>query len=346
MATPHPGLYKKGRYWQYIIQAHGQRAHGSTRATDLATARKVLEEKRRALIDGQLKRPTRIIAASSLISEWLRVNRATFSRGYLSSAECALRLWVMPVIGTLPVTKVTTSQVMELRARMLEAGCSATYANNTMKTLKAIFNFGIRMKYAQEIPFHLPKLKVQKQPRAIVPANRVHEFLEAVDKAARNPHIPVIIRVMFGLGLREAEVLGMRWEWFDPEQRTYVVGKAKGKEARVIPVPDWVWIAIHEMPKPVLSEWVFPAEDGKPHRSQFTKKALQKVCGELGVGNITAHRLRASFASLHAEAGTPVTEIQGMLGHKNIATTMIYVETSLDAKRKAQDALSQKLRLA
>jgi hypothetical protein len=77
---------------------------------------------------------------------------------------------------------------MELRARMLEAGCSGTYANNTMKTLKAIFNFGIRQKYAQEIPFHLPKLRVQKKPRAIVPAARVHEFLAAVSKAARNPH--------------------------------------------------------------------------------------------------------------------------------------------------------------
>lgn len=42
---------------------------------------------------------------------------------------------------------------------------------------------------------------------------------------------------------------------------------------------------------------------------------------------------------------TPVAEIQGMLGHKQIQTTMIYVEQSLDAKRRAQDALSQKLGL-
>jgi hypothetical protein len=66
MATPHPGLYKRGRYWHYIIQAHGQRAHGSTRATDLATARRVLEDKRRALIDGQLNRPTRVIGTDVL----------------------------------------------------------------------------------------------------------------------------------------------------------------------------------------------------------------------------------------------------------------------------------------
>ena len=91
---------------------------------------------------------------------------------------------------------------------------------------------------------------------------------------------------------------------------------------------------------------MFPAVDGKPHRAQFCKKPLQRVCAKLGLGNVTQHRLRATFASLHAEAGSPVPEIQGMLGHKNIQTTMIYIETSLDAKRKSQDALSLKLGLA
>jgi len=62
---------------------------------------------------------------------------------------------------------------------------------------------------------------------------------------------------------------------------------------------------------------------------------------------VTQHRLRSSFASLHAsEAGTPISEIQSMLGHKNIQTTMIYVETSLEAKRRAQDALSVRLGLS
>ena len=140
--------------------------------------------------------------------------------------------------------------------------------------------------------------------------------------------------------------MGMRREWFDPNNQTYTVGKAKGKEARVIPVPLWLWDAIHGMPQSQLSEWMFPAADGKPHRSQFCTKALDRVCRRMGVGKVTQHRLRATFASLHAAAGTPISEIQGLLGHKNIQTTMIYVETSLDAKRQAQDALGLKLGLA
>ena len=137
----------------------------------------------------------------------------------------------------------------------------------------------------------------------------------------------------------------MRWEWVDPIQKSYVVGRAKGKEARVIPVPGWVWEAIFGMPK-TISEWVFPAEDKAPHRPHYCKKVIHAVAEELGLGSISQHRLRSSFATLHSQAGTPLNEIQQMLGHKDITTTMVYLETSMEAKRKAQDALSQKLGLA
>ncbi len=346
MASPHPGLQRIGRYWHFNLSVNGQRSHGSTRCTDLATARKVLEQKRRALVEGQLGRPTRILTVRELVAEWLNINRATFSKVHLRTSECALRLWVVPVIGSLTLLRITAQSAMEIRARMLEQGCSGTYVNNTIKTLTAVLNFGVRARYIAELPFRLPKLRVQRKPRAIVPAARFREFMAALDCVAKNPHIPIILKVMVGLGIRESEALGMRLEWFDHHQRTYVVGKAKGKEARVIPVPEWLWCAIHAMPKPQLSEWVFPSEDGAPHRPQFCKKALNQVCTQLGLGNVTAHRLRATFASLHAEAGTPITEIQGMLGHKNVATTMIYVETSLESKRRSQDTLSQKLGLA
>lgn len=59
----------------------------------------------------------------------------------------------------------------------------------------------------------------------------------------------VLLRVMTGLGLREGEALGMRWEWFDMDNRTYSVGKAKGRESRMLPIPEWLWTAIFALPK-------------------------------------------------------------------------------------------------
>lgn len=303
-----------------------------------------MEERRKELLletCGVRKPPV----CTELVKQWLQVHKAVHSRKHWNHVELVSRLWILPIIGSKSVNRVSTADVSTLRSKMLEAGRSPVTVNDALKILKLLGNFAVKQDYIKALPFRVEFLKVQKKPRPIVPAAMVSEFFKHVDAEAENPHVRVLLRVMIGLGLRESEALGMRWEWFNLENRIYTVGKAKGKEARVLPVPSWLWIAIHEMPR-TLNPWVFPAEDGKPHRSQICTKALKRICKKLNLGNVTQHRLRATFASLHAEAGTPITEIQGMLGHKDISTTMIYVEQSLDCKRRAQDALSQKLGLA
>ena len=330
-------------HYHYCFRINGRQFKGSTKATDLATARKVFDEKRRQVLNeecGERQIPT----LTEVRNQWLRIQKPVHSPKHWTDVESVSRLWILPDLGSRRLDRITNGDVFQVRSRMLEAGRSPVTVNDMLKILKLLVNFAVRQDSLKALPFKVEFLKVQKKPRPVVGGKRVSEFLAAVDAEARNPHVPVMLRVMVGLGLRESEVLGMRWEWFDLENQTYTVGKAKGKEARVLPVPMWLWSAIHTMPK-TISPWVFPAVDGKPHRSQFCKKALQRVCAKLGLGNVTQHRLRATFASLHAEAGTPVPEIQQMLGHKSIATTMIYVETNLDAKRRAQDALGKRLGL-
>lgn len=344
MTTFKNGLAKhESGFYHYCFRHEGMQFKGSTRATDLATAKKVLEERRRQVINGNLgERPVPIL--TELTAEWLRLYRPVHSLKHWKNVELVTRKWIHPQVGRRKVDLIRTADSHALRSRMLEAGRSPVTVNDALKILKLLGNFAVKQGYIMALPFRVEFLKVQKKPRPIVPAAMVSALFKQVDAEAENPHVRVILRVMVGLGLRESEALGMRWEWFNLDNQTYTVGKAKGKEARVLPVPSWLWSAIHKMPK-TLNPWVFPAEDGMPHRSQLCTKALRRVCKKLGLGNVTQHRLRATFATLHAEAGTPITEIQGMLGHKNIQTTMIYVEQSLGAKRKAQETLSRQLGL-
>lgn len=345
MANYQPGLKKVGEVWHYHLKLNGQRVHGSTRAKDLATAKKILEEKRKDLLRGQHRIITKIPTLAELVREWMKVHQKIHSHRHLSQVEQLSRIWLIPALGTVRVDYISTPAIYGLQHQILQAGRSPVTANNMLRIVRLLCGYALKVRYIERIPFDVKPLRVQKKPRPILPASLIRDFFSCLRQRTRSPQISVLLKVMIGLGLRESEALGMRWEWFDPSRRTYTVGKSKGREARVLPVPEWLWIAIHEMPK-TLSEWVFPAEDGKPHRAQYCKKALQKVCAQMGLGNVTQHRLRATFASLHAEAGTPLPEIQGMLGHKSVQTTMIYVETSLDGKRKAQEALSQKLGLA
>lgn len=339
------GLQKVGGVYHYCFRIHRQQFKGSTRAHDLQTAKKILEGKRLEALLGKPTSQKEVPTFSALVKDWLSVHARTVSAGHCQGVEHITRIWLTPYLGSCPVDQVSQGMILEARARMLEAGRSMATANHLLRVVKLLWNYAVAAGFIEQVPFKVKTLRIQRKPRPTVPASRVSEFLAAVDAQSHSPQAAVMLKVMLGMGMRESEVIGMRWAWFDLDQRIYTVGKAKGKEARVIPVPAWLWKDIQSLPS-TLSGLVFPGEDGKPHHSHFCRRVLQRVCKDLGLVGVTMHRLRSSFASLHAEAGTPITEIQGMLGHKNIATTMIYVETSLDAKRKAQDALSQRLKLA
>jgi len=332
--------------WVYCFKVNGKITKGSTRVKDRVTAGKILEEKRIEVVLEQKGLQSHIPTVSELLKIWFDAHQGIHSRSHLISVEGIIRLYMVPKIGDVRIDRVTPCMVEEGRQRILDGKRSPVTANLLIRSARLLWRYALRMGYIDHVPFVVHQMKVQQKPRPVVPVAKVKDFFQAIDEFARNPQVQVMLRVMVGLGLRQSEALGMRWEWFSEDQRTYIVGKAKGREARVLPVPAWLWDAIYAMPK-TLSEWVFPTpKDGKPHRNNFLQKPLTTVATNLGLGHLTQHRLRATFASLHAQAGTPIHEIQGMLGHKNIQTTMIYIETSLDAKRQAQDNLSQKLGLS
>ena len=340
------GLSRVGKYYHYCFRIDGTQHKGSTRATDRTTAEEVLANLRREALLGPQSMPTPIPTLKHLITSWLSSYRTTYSARHIELVESSATVWILPALGDRLVNQISTQDVLDLRSAMLEKGRSPATANLMLRNLKLLMSYAVRLGHLGTLPFKVAPLRFQRKPRPTVPASRVHEFIDHLDGATRDLQKRAALRVMIGLGMRASEIAGMRWEWMNIDHQTYQIGKAKGKEARILPIPNWVWTSLVALPK-TSSPWVFPNKDNGSHNRNWLRLTLQKVVSEMGMDiSLSHHRLRASFATLHSDAGTPITEIKGMLGHKNIATTLLYVETSLDAKRKFQDNLSQKLGLS
>jgi integrase/recombinase XerD len=128
--------------------------------------------------------------------------------------------------------------------------------------------------------------------------------------------------------------------------------RIKDKQERSVPVPDTLIDSLKERKRTCTSTLVFPDPGGranghflrllkglalraglncgecvgKPYKTKKGKLkpgrccATHPICKDWGL-----HKFRKTFATLHNEAGVPVTTIQRWLGHSDLATTLRYI---------------------
>lgn len=78
-------------------------------------------------------------------------------------------------------------------------------------------------------------------------------------------------------------------------------------------------------------------------RSAFSPNTLCQhfhyLYRDAGIAGASSHSGRRSFATKIAEKGCNVRTLQALLGHRNVATTMVYVDCNDDMKRRAVELI-------
>jgi integrase/recombinase XerC len=155
------------------------------------------------------------------------------------------------------------------------------------------------------------------------------------------------LELLYGCGLRVAELCGLNVEDVDLEgQRVRVMGKG-GKE-RVVPMGDFAAQALREYLR-FGRGFLAPPVEGSG--SQFSDPTVQSalffnrrrkrmgardaramvrryVDGVLQGRKVSPHTLRHSFATHLLEGGADIRTVQDLLGHASLATTQRYTHVS------------------
>lgn len=375
-------LFRVGKVWHYRFQIDDDRRQRSTRET---VRRRAEEIAQKAYDDAKLwargKDP--VPTLKELVEEWLIVHAKTASEAHLKSVETFGRLHTYQ-LGAMRICDITTAEVELARGHHLGTHVPAS-ANHWLSVLKLVVNWAVARKVIPMLPWKVKMLKVQKRPRTMLPMTSAKAWLAAVDRATSDsPNIATAIRLMFGLGLRESEAAGARWEWIDWERQTYTPGKTKGREAEPIPIPNWlidhlrshafgIDISFGAVPgatgykvyrgttaggENVLcgvgtatsfvdkrSGLIAPGRGGIQLAPGYARRAMRSANKECGIDGLTPHRLRGTFATMLSEAGVPIQTIQKVMRHKDPMTTMKYLEKNLAIAAQAQEQIAEKMGL-
>lgn len=167
--------------------------------------------------------------------------------------------------------------------------------------------------------------RIEKQPLTDMELERIRQVCETVREKA-------MIEFLYSTGARVTEACAVKKQDVDFQNgEVIVLGKGNKHRKVYLNARSKLLLGQYLTSRNDDSEYLFVSER-KPH-NVLKKEAIERIIRLIGERAeldrpLTPHLFRHTLATLMLQRGTPITEVQKILGHVNINTTMIYAKVS------------------
>jgi integrase len=311
------GVYKrklaKGiRYFfsgQYKGQKYFSKANFLTKTECQKAERYHLQK-----LETDAQKPQSDISLFELISARLDEIKQNKSNKYYEESRRYFKM-LLDYTGNVEVAEVTKAQVYQMiqtfSRDLRTRGKTNHKANACLRSLKALFNFGIVI---YDIEMRNPCLGIKMLPVDIklkyIPPD---EEIRAI-KAICDREEALLIDFVDQTGCRINEAIRLTYEDIEDDLLTLWTHKAKNSNLtpRRIPIPPC--LKKKKGKGRVFKRWELPP------------RFLSDKIRELGFKQWGFHNFRHRRASLWAKEGRTLLEIMQLLGHANLSTTQKYLQ--------------------
>lgn len=197
------------------------------------------------------------------------------------------------------------------------------------KTLKAAWTKAEDWEYVKENPFK--KFKLPKIAQSF-PVFLSHNEMMLIVSNEKRDDLKRIYLLAYYTGMRRAEIINLTWDSVDLERRLIKVSNSNGfvtksKKERIVPICIPLLNILHALLglKSEKAIYVFETARGVKYHDETMAKNFKKAVRASNLNSKTHfHTIRHSFASELIQNGVSINVVKELLGHADIATTMIY----------------------
>ena len=223
------------------------------------------------------------------------------------------------------VRKMTTEEIRSYLADYQKINnCSKVTVDNIRRNISSFFTWLEEEDYILKSPMRrIHKIKTKTAVKEVIS----DEMIEKMRDNCAEVRDLAIVDLLYSTGMRVGELVNLNISDIDLEQRECVVYGKGDKERRVyfdakskIHIQDYLRTRTDDNPA-LFVTLLAPYNRLKISGVEIRMRELGRL---VGVERIHPHKFRRTMATRAIDKGMPIEQVQKILGHCNIDTTMQY----------------------
>lgn len=224
-----------------------------------------------------------------------------------------------------PIRKVTTDDIRDYLANYQGLNdCSKTTIDNIRRNISSFFTWLEEEDYIIKSPMRrIHKIKTTKTVKEVIS----DEEIEKMRDKCKNLRDLAIIDLLYSTGIRIGELVRLNIDDIDFEERECIVFGKGDKERRVyFDAKTKIHLMSYINSRFDTNPALFVTLDAPYDRLQISgvEIRLRHLGRELGINKVHPHKFRRTMATRAIDKGMPIEQVQKLLGHSQIDTTMHY----------------------
>ena len=224
-----------------------------------------------------------------------------------------------------PIRKITTEDMRSYLSQYQEwNGCSKVTVDNVRRNISSFFSWLEEENYILKSPMRrIHKIKTNQQVKEII----TDEDIERLRDSCSCKRDLAMIDLLYSTGIRVGELVNLNISDVDFEARECVVFGKGGKERKVyFDAKSKLHLQAYLSSRVDDNEALFVTLDAPHDRLKISGVEIR--IRSLGRSNnmtrIHPHKFRRTMATRAIDKGMPIEQVQKILGHSQIDTTMQY----------------------
>ena len=224
-----------------------------------------------------------------------------------------------------PIRKITAEDMRIYLSRYQEwNGCSKVTVDNVRRNISIFFSWLEEENYILKSPMRrIHKIKTNQQVKEVIS----DEDIEKLRDHCRCKRDLAMIDLLYSTGIRVGELVNLNISDVDFEARECVVFGKGGKERRVyFDAKSKLHLQKYIESRTDENEALFVSLDAPHNRLKISGVEIRiRMLGRsVNLSKIHPHKFRRTMATRAIDKGMPIEQVQKILGHSQIDTTMQY----------------------